>query len=82
MKKITIKTAHGATKNVFLMAALGLSMMAHGTELNYYKSLVDEQADATKGTTQLYSLDYAPDGSLYLLSSYQTVSAEEARSAL
>ncbi len=77
MKKFTIKTAHGATKNVFLMAALGLSMMAHGAELNYYKSLVDEQADATKGQTQLYSLDYAPDGSLYLLSSYQTASSEE-----
>ena len=77
MKKFTIKTAHWATKNVFLMAALGLSMMAHGAELNYYKTLVDEITDATKAQTQLYSLDYAPDGSLYLLSSYQTASSEE-----
>ena len=52
-------------------------MMAQAVELDYYKTLVDEQADASKGTTQVYNLEYAADGSLYLLSSYQTASAEE-----
>lgn len=51
--------------------------MAQAAELDYLKTLVDEQADPSKGTTQLYSLEYAADGSLYLLSSYQTASAEE-----
>lgn len=64
-------------KKFFLFAALALTMMAQATELDYYKTLVDEQADASKGTTQLYSLEYTADGSLYLLSSYQTASAEE-----
>lgn len=65
-------------KKIFFLAALGLSLMAQAVELDYYKTLVDEQADASKGTTQLYNLEYAADGSLYLLSSYQTTSAEEA----
>lgn len=64
-------------KKIFFIAALGLSVMAQAVELDFYKTLVDEQADASKGTTQLYHLDYAPDGSLYLLSSYQTASKEE-----
>ena len=64
-------------KKCFLFAALGLSMMAQAVELDYYKTLVDEQADASKGTTQLYNLEYAADGSLYLLSMYQTVSSAE-----
>jgi hypothetical protein len=41
------------------------------------KTLVDEQADPTKGQSQLYNLEYYSDGSLLLLSSYQTASAEE-----
>jgi len=64
-------------KKIFLLAALGLSMMAQAVELDYYKTLIDEQAQASAGQSQLYSLEYAADGSLYLLSSYQTVSAEE-----
>ncbi len=64
-------------KKIFFLAALGLSVMAQAAELDYFKTLVDEQADASKGATQLYSLEYAADGSLYLLSSYQTASSEE-----
>ena len=64
-------------KKFFLFAALGLTMMAQAAELDYYKTLVDEQADASKGQTQLYSLEYAEDGSLYLQSSYQTATNEE-----
>lgn len=64
-------------KKIFFLAALGLSVMAQAFELDYYKTLVDEQDDATKGTTQLYSLEHATDGSLYLLSIYQTASATE-----
>jgi hypothetical protein len=64
-------------KKIFLLAALGLSMMASAVEMDYYKTLVDEQATASAGQTQLYSLEYATDGSMYLLSSYQTASAEE-----
>ena len=64
-------------KKFFLFAALGLTMMAQAAELDYYKTLVDEQADASKGQTQLYSLEYAADGSLYLQSSYQTATNEE-----
>lgn len=64
-------------KKIFLFAALGLAVMAQGAELNSIKTLVDEQANATKGTTQIYSLEYAADGSLYLLNMYQTASAEE-----
>ena len=64
-------------RKIFFLAALGLSMMAQAVELDYYKTLVDEQAKATAGTTQLYSLEYAADGSLYVLSSYQTASADE-----
>lgn len=64
-------------RKFFFLAALGLSMMAQAVELNYYKTLVDEQAKATAGTTQLYNLEYAADGSLYVLSSYQTASADE-----
>ena len=64
-------------KKLFFVAALGLSMMAQAAELDYYKTLIDVQADASKAASQLYSLDYAPDGSLYLLSSYQTASSEE-----
>jgi hypothetical protein len=51
-------------KKCFLFAALGLSMMAQAVELDYYKTLVDEQADASKATTQVYNLDYDADGSL------------------
>lgn len=64
-------------KKIFFLAALGLSMIMQATGLDYYKTLVDEQNDATKGTTMLYALEYAADGSLYLLSSYQTSSADE-----
>ena len=64
-------------KKLFLFAALGLSMMAQAVELDYYKTLVDEQAKATAGTTQLFNLEYAADGSMYVLSSYQTASSEE-----
>ena len=64
-------------KKIFFLAALGLSLMAQAVELNYYKTLVDEQADATKGQTKVCALEYAADGSLYILSDYQTVSAEE-----
>lgn len=64
-------------RKFFFLAALGLSMMAQAVELDYYKTLVDEQAKATAGTTQLYNLEYAADGSLYVLSSYQTASADE-----
>ena len=64
-------------KKIFLFAALGLAVMAQGAELNSIKTLVDEQADASKGATQIYSLEYAADGSLYLLNMYQTASAEE-----
>ena len=64
-------------RRFFLFAALGLSVMAQAIELDYYKTLIDEQADATKGQTQLYTLDYCADGSLLLLSSYQTATAEE-----
>lgn len=64
-------------KKFFLFAALGLSVMAQAVELNYYKTLVDEQADATKGTVQLYNLEYAADGSIYGLAMYQTASANE-----
>lgn len=64
-------------KKIFFFGALGLSMMAQAVELDYYKTLVDEQADASKGTTQVYNLEYAADGSLYLLSMYQTASSAE-----
>ena len=64
-------------KKIFFLAALGLSMMAQAVELDYYKTLVDEQANASAGQTQLYTLEYAADGSLYLLSSYQTANSEE-----
>ena len=64
-------------KKIFVLFALGLSMMAQAVELDYYKTLVDEQADATKGTTQLYNLDYYADGSLLVLASYQTATSEE-----
>ena len=64
-------------KKLFLFAALGLSMMAQAVELDYYKTLVDEQAKATAGTTQLFNLEYAADGSMYVLSSYQTASSAE-----
>ena len=64
-------------RKMFFLAALGLSAMVQAVELDYYKTLIDEQADATKGQTQLYTLDYCADGSLLLLSSYQTASADE-----
>lgn len=64
-------------RKFLLFSALALSMMIQAAELDYYKTLVDEQASPTSGQTMLYSLDYAPDGSLYLLSSYQTASSEE-----
>ena len=64
-------------RKLFFFAALGLCVMAQAVELDYYKTLVDEQADASKGTTQLYNLEYAADGSLYLLSMYQTASSTE-----
>ena len=64
-------------RKMFFFAALGLSAIVQAVELDYYKTLIDEQADATKGQTQLYTLDYYADGSLLLLSSYQTTSADE-----
>lgn len=64
-------------KKIFFLAALGLSVMSQAATPEFMKTLIDEQADATKGQTQLYSLEYAADGSLYLLSSFQTASAEE-----
>lgn len=64
-------------KKIFFIAALGLSVMAQAVDLDFYKTLVDEQANPASGSTQLYSLEYAPDGNLYLLSMYQTASKEE-----
>ena len=64
-------------KKVIFLAALGLSVMAQAAEPGYFKTLVAEQADATKGQTQLYNLDYYADGSLLLLSSYSTASKDE-----
>lgn len=64
-------------RKIFFLAALGLSMMAQAVELDFYKTLVDEQADATKGTTQLYNLEYYADGSLLVLASYQTATQDE-----
>lgn len=64
-------------KKIFFLAALGLSVMAQAADLDYYKTLVDEQADATKGQTKVCALEYAADGSLFILSDYQTASAEE-----
>lgn len=64
-------------RKIFFLAALGLALMAQAVELDYFKTLVDEQANASAGQTQLYSLEYAADGSLYLLSSYQTATADE-----
>jgi hypothetical protein len=61
----------------FFLAALGLSTMVQAAELDYYTTLVDVQKDATKGTTQLYNLEYAADGSLYLSCMYQTVDTSE-----
>ncbi|MBQ7632139.1 MAG: hypothetical protein IJS82_05215 [Paludibacteraceae bacterium] len=64
-------------RKFFLFAALGLSMISLATEPYYYKTLVDEQSKPTSGSTMLYALEFAQDSSLYLLSSYQTTSAEE-----
>ena len=64
-------------KKFFFLAALGLSTMVQAAELDYYTTLVDVQKDATKGTTQLYNLEYAADGSLYLSCMYQTVDTSE-----
>lgn len=64
-------------RKFFFLAALGLSTMVHAVELDYYTTLVDVQKDATKGTTQLYNLEYAADGSLYLSCMYQTVDTSE-----
>ena len=64
-------------RKFLLFSALALSMMIQAAELDYYKTLVDEQAAPTSGQTMLYHLEYAADGSLYLLSSYQTASSEE-----
>lgn len=64
-------------KKIFFMAALGLGMMTQAAELDYYKTLVDEQADPSKGTTQLYNVEYAADGSLYVSSMYQTATSNE-----
>ena len=64
-------------RKIFFLAALGLSTMIQAAELDFYKTLVDEQKDATKGTTQLYNLEYAADGSLYLTSMYQTADTSE-----
>lgn len=64
-------------KKIFFFAALGLSMMAQAVELDYYQTLVAEQDDATKGQTQLYNLDFYQDGSLLLLSSYSSATADE-----
>ena len=64
-------------RKIFFLAALGLSVMAQAIELDYYKTLVDEQADASKGTSQLYNLEYYADGSLLVLASYQTTTQDE-----
>ena len=64
-------------RKIFFLAALGLSTMVHAVELDYYTTLVDEQKDASKGTTQLYNLDFTADGSLYLSCMYQTVDTSE-----
>lgn len=64
-------------RKFLLFSALALSVMIQAAELDYYKTLVDEQAAPTSGQTMLYHLDYAADGSLYLLSSYSTATCEE-----
>lgn len=66
-------------KKIFFFAALliGAQSFAQNYEAGYLKTLVDEQADATKGQTQLYNLEYYSDGSLLLLSSYSTATSEE-----
>ena len=64
-------------RKIFFLAALGLSVMAQAIELDYYKTLVDEQADASKGTSPLYNLEYYADGSLLVLASYQTTTQDE-----
>lgn len=65
-------------KKIFLSAlVIGASLMAHAADADFLKTLVDVQNDQTKGQTQLYTLDYYSDGSLLLLSSYQTASVEE-----
>ena len=74
-------------KKMFFFAALAVSASltaqaeepetSSAVKTEYLKTLVDEQADATKGTTQLYSLEYTADGGLVLLSSYQTATADE-----
>ena len=63
-------------RKIFFFAALGLSMMAGAIEMDYYKTLIDEQGDKTKGATQLYSLEFAADGSLYAMSMFQTDSMD------
>lgn len=64
-------------RKIFFLAALSLSLLAQAAGIEYYKTLIDEQSDASKGSTMLYSLEFTADSSLYLLSSYQTSSAEE-----
>jgi len=62
----------------FLLCILSFMVLSlQAVELDYYKTLVDEQALADQGQTMLYNLEYCNDGSLYLLSSYQTASSEE-----
>lgn len=64
-------------KKLFFVAALGLSVMAQAAELDYYKTLIDVQADASKAASQLYNLEYYADGSLLALVGYQTATQEE-----
>ncbi len=66
-------------RKIFFFAALliGAQSFAQDYEAGYLKTLVDEQADPTKGQSQLYNLEYYSDGSLLLLSSYSTVTSEE-----
>ncbi len=66
-------------KKICILAVLAISaaLTAQVPEADFMKTLVDEQDAATKGMTQLYALDYYLDGSLLLLSSYQTATAEE-----
>lgn len=60
------------------LAFVALSLnMAQAVDMAFYKTLIDEQANPSSGQTMLYSLEYCSDGSMYLLSSYQTASSDE-----
>ena len=60
------------------IAFVALSLnMAQAVDMAFYKTLIDAQANPSSGQTMLYSLEYCSDGSMYLLSSYQTASSDE-----